>query len=59
MSRHNWQRISNLETGDAYDQCHFCGRIRHVDVIGKTTDPTRGVAGVTTFGQGGTGGFGV
>jgi hypothetical protein len=30
--------------------------LNHVDVVGSSTDPIRGVAGVTTFGTGG-GGF--
>jgi hypothetical protein len=56
LGRHNWQRIRNGESGDIYDRCHYCRRIKHVDVIGSSTDPIRGVAGVATFGQGGGGG---
>jgi hypothetical protein len=56
LGRHNWHRTRNAESGDAYDQCHYCGQLKHVDVIGKSADQVRGV---TSFNQGGGfGGFG-
>ena len=53
LGRHNWQRIHNPESGDTYDRCHYCGQVKHVEIIGNSTDQARGV---TSFGQGG--GFG-
>jgi hypothetical protein len=55
LGRHNWQRVRNPESGDSYDRCHYCGRLKHVEVIGNSTDQVRGV---TSFGGGGFGGAG-
>jgi hypothetical protein len=48
----NWQRIRNPESGDTYDRCHHCGQLKHVEVIGNSTDQA---LGVTSFGGGGGG----
>jgi hypothetical protein len=54
LGRHNWQRLHNPESGDTYDRCHYCRQLKHVEIIGNSSDQIRGV---TSFSQGGGGGF--